>query len=70
MAIEQYGPAPIGKRSRQVPISDLVASKADAAEDNPDDPVEPGSKVSRGHQCARTLQVRLTDGDYPHPPGP
>lgn len=53
-----------------MPISDLVASEADAAEDNPDDPVEPGSKVSRGHQCARTLQVRLTDGDYPHPPGP
>lgn len=44
-----------------MPISDLIASEADAAEHNPDAPVKPGSKVSRGHQPARTLQVRLND---------
>ena len=40
-------------------ISDLIASEADAAERNPDAAIKPGSNVTRGHQRARTLQVRL-----------
>ena len=40
-------------------ISDLIASEADAAERNPDAAIKPGSKVARGHQRAKTLQVRL-----------
>lgn len=40
-------------------ISDLIAAEADAAERNPDSPIKPGSKVTRGHQRAKTLQVRL-----------
>lgn len=40
-------------------ISDLIASEADETERNPDAPIKPGSKVSRGHQRAKTLQVRL-----------
>jgi hypothetical protein len=40
-------------------ISDLIATEADAVERNPDAPIKPGSKVTRGHQRARTLQVRL-----------
>jgi|BarGraIncu01121A_1022015.scaffolds.fasta_scaffold95470_2 hypothetical protein len=40
-------------------ISDLIATEADAVERNPDAAIKPGSKVTRGHQRARTLQVRL-----------
>ncbi|MGB7961419.1 MAG: hypothetical protein WCF12_00470 [Propionicimonas sp.] len=40
-------------------ISDLIATEAEAAERNPDAAIKPGSKVTRGHQRARTLQVRL-----------
>ncbi len=40
-------------------ISDLIATEVDAAERNPDAPMKPGSKVTRGHQRAKTLQVRL-----------
>lgn len=40
-------------------ISDLIATEADAVEHNPDAAIKPGSKVTRGHERARTLQVRL-----------
>ncbi|GAB3820572.1 hypothetical protein GCM10028820_26950 [Tessaracoccus terricola] len=40
-------------------ISDLIATEAEAAERNPDAGLKPGSKVTRGHQRAKTLQVRL-----------
>ena len=40
-------------------ISDLIATEAEAAERNPDAGIKPGSKVTRGHQRAKTLQVRL-----------
>lgn len=40
-------------------ISDLIATEADAVERNPDAAIQPGSKVTRGHQRARTLQIRL-----------
>jgi uncharacterized protein YbaP (TraB family) len=40
-------------------ISDLIATEADAVEHNPDAAIKPGSNVTRGHQRARTLQVRL-----------
>lgn len=40
-------------------IRDLIAAEAEAAERNPDASLKPGSKVTRGHQRARTLQVRL-----------
>lgn len=40
-------------------ISDLIATEAEASERNPDAAIKPGSKVTRGHQRARTLQVRL-----------
>lgn len=45
-------------------ISDLIASEADAAERNPDAPINPGSKVTRGHQRAKTLQVRLNVEEF------
>jgi len=45
-------------------ISDLIASEADAAERNPDAAIKPGSKVSRGHQRAKTLQVRLNVEEF------
>jgi len=38
-------------------ISDLIASEAEAVEHNPDAEIKPGSKVTRGHQRAKTLQV-------------
>lgn len=40
-------------------ISDLIATEADAVERNPDAPIKQGSKVTRGHNRAKTLQVRL-----------
>ena len=40
-------------------ISDLIATEADAVERNPDAPIKRGSRVTRGHNRARTLQVRL-----------
>ena len=40
-------------------ITDLIATEAEAAERNPDAGIKPGSKVTRGHQRAKTLQVRL-----------
>ena len=45
-------------------ISDLIATEAEAAERNPDAPIKPGSKVARGHQRAKTLQVRLNDEEF------
>lgn len=40
-------------------ISDLIATEADAVERNPEAAIKPGSKITRGHERARTLQVRL-----------
>ncbi|MCG6568450.1 ribbon-helix-helix protein, CopG family [Tessaracoccus sp. Y36] len=40
-------------------ISDLIAAEAEAAERNRDAGLKPGSRVTRGHQRAKTLQVRL-----------
>ena len=40
-------------------ISDLIATEADAVEHNPDAAIKPGSTITRGHQRAKTLQVRL-----------
>ena len=45
-------------------ISDLIATEAAAAERNPDAAIKPGSKVSRGHQRAKTLQVRLNVEEF------
>lgn len=40
-------------------ISDLIAAETAASERNPDAAIKPGSKVTRGHRRAKTLQVRL-----------
>jgi hypothetical protein len=40
-------------------ISDLIATEAEAVERNLDAPIKRGSKVTRGHNRAKTLQVRL-----------
>lgn len=40
-------------------IEDLIATEAEAAEQNRDAQIRPGSKVTRGHDRSRTLQVRL-----------
>ncbi len=40
-------------------INDLIAAEADATEQNRDAAIKPGSTVTRGHQRAKTLQVRL-----------
>src|SRR5659263_193151 len=46
-------------RRKQMSISDLIATEADAVERNPDAPIKRGSRVTRGHNRAKTLQVRL-----------
>ena len=45
-------------------ISDLIATEADAAERNPEAAIKAGSKVTRGHQRAKTLQVRLNAEEF------
>lgn len=40
-------------------ISDLIATESAAAERNPNAAIKPGSKVTRSHNRAKTLQVRL-----------
>lgn len=40
-------------------ISDLIVTEAEAAERNPDAAIKPGSRLTRGHQRVKTLQVRL-----------
>lgn len=44
-------------------INDLLTSEAAASERNPDAPIKPGSRVTRGHSRANTLQVRLNDDE-------
>ncbi len=45
-------------------IEELIATEAAAAEQNRDAELQPGSKVSRGHNRTKTLQVRLNDDEY------
>lgn len=40
-------------------ISDLIAAETVASERDRDAAIKPGSKVSRGHRRAKTLQIRL-----------
>ncbi|SDC01789.1 hypothetical protein GA0111570_11444 [Raineyella antarctica] len=40
-------------------INDLIAAESTASERNPDAAIKAGSKVTRGHRRAKTLQVRL-----------
>ena len=44
-------------------ISDLIATEAAATERNPNAAIKPGSKVTRSHNRAKTLQVRLNAGE-------
>ena len=44
-------------------INDLIAAEATAAEQNPDTPLKAGSTLTRGHNRARTLQIRLNDDE-------
>jgi hypothetical protein len=37
----------------------LIALEAEASEANSDAPIGPGTRVSRGHDRSRTLQIRL-----------
>lgn len=37
---------------------ELIAAEADAAERNPDAPTRPNTKLTRGHDRSKTLQVR------------
>lgn len=47
-----------------MPISDLIAAEAEASERDMDAAIKPGSKVTRGHQRAKTLQVRLNAEEF------
>ena len=37
-------------------INELIAAEAEAAEGNPDADLQPGSKVTRGHQRAKPFR--------------
>lgn len=45
-------------------IEELIAAEAEAAERNPDAAIRPGSRVTRGHNRVRTLQVRLNEDEF------
>ncbi|NYH87657.1 hypothetical protein [Actinopolymorpha rutila] len=45
-------------------MDDLLHSEAEHAEQNKDAPAGPGTKVTRGHDRARVLQVRLNDEEF------
>ncbi|MCA0295447.1 MAG: hypothetical protein LCH96_09115 [Actinobacteria bacterium] len=45
-------------------IEELIAAEAEAAEKNPDAQIRPGSKITRGHNRVRTLQVRLNEDEF------
>ncbi len=40
-------------------IEELIAAEAEATEQNQDAEIRPGTKVTRGHDRSKTLQVRL-----------
>lgn len=42
----------------------LIAAEAEAVEQNPDAAIQPGAKVTRGHNRVKTLQVRLNDVEF------
>lgn len=42
----------------------LIAAEAEAAELDPDAATRPESKVTRGHNRVKTLQVRLNDDEF------
>ena len=42
----------------------LIAAESEAAEQHPDTAIRPGSKVTRGHNRVKTLQVRLNDDEF------
>ncbi|SDS32057.1 DUF6290 family protein [Actinopolymorpha singaporensis] len=44
-------------------LEDLLRSEAEHAEQNKDAPSAPGTKVTRGHDRARVLQVRLNEDE-------
>jgi antitoxin component of RelBE/YafQ-DinJ toxin-antitoxin module len=45
-------------------IEELIASEAEASEQNRDAEIRAGSKVTRGHNRTRTLQVRLNEDEF------
>jgi hypothetical protein len=45
-------------------IEELLEAEGATAEANKDAPLKLGTKVSRGHGRARTLQVRLNEDEY------
>lgn len=45
-------------------IEDLIATEQAASEADPDAPEQPGTVATRGTPRGRTLQVRLTAGEY------
>lgn len=44
-------------------LDDLLRDEAEHAEQNKDAPPVPGTKVTRGHDRARVLQVRLNEDE-------
>lgn len=45
-------------------IEELIAAEVEATERNPDAPIRAETKVTRGHNRTKTLQVRLNDEEY------
>lgn len=45
-------------------IDELLEAEGRAAEAGKDAPLQPGTKVSRGHGRSKTLQIRLNDDEY------
>lgn len=45
-------------------IEDLIAAEAAASEQNKDAELQPGTKITRGHGRAKTLQIRLNYEEF------
>lgn len=50
--------------SKNHDIVELLQSESDAVEANPDAPITAATKVTRGHDRAKKLQIRLNDDEY------
>lgn len=44
-------------------IEEVIATEAQASENDRDAPIRPGTRITRGHSRTQTLQVRLNDDE-------
>lgn len=53
----------MGKQAREGSVEELLEREALASESDPDAPLKPGTKVSRGHGRSKVYSVRLNEDE-------